>query len=271
MTLSLSLPEYLVTATNTGHGSDNKIHDDEVAKRFGFIGALVPGVDVYAYMVHAPVSHWGIEWLEHGYMHLRLNKPVYEGDKTFVNGLLKNDDTMFVTAGTERGLCSEGSALLRPDCDPSRIVLKRAVLPNPVERPSADKKTLRVGTTLGSRDECAPEKEYSAYLSSVHEHLPIFGDEKVVHPGYLLRRANLILRENVLLGPWIHVESWVWNLRTLSTDESLTTRAVVTDNFERKGHSFVDLDVSLLAGDTDPVARIKHRSIYLPRQLRDNT
>ena len=66
------------------------------------------------------------------------------------------------------------------------------------------------------------------------------------------------------------MESWVWNLRTLSTDESLTTRAVVTDNFERKGHSFVDLDISLLAGDTDPVARIKHRSIYLPRQLRDD-
>lgn len=271
MTLPLSLPEYLVTATNTGHGSDNKIHDDEVAKRFGFTGALVPGVDVYAYMVHAPVALWGKEWLEHGYMHLRLDKPVYDGDKTFINGLLKNDGTMSVTAGTGRGLSSEGLASLSPGCGPSQIVLKRAVLPDPEQRPSADKKTLRVGTTLGSRDENPSENEYSAYLSSVHENLSIYSDEKVVHPGYLLRRANLILRENVLLGPWIHVESWVWNLRTLSTVEPFTTRAVVIDNFERKGHSFVDLDISLLAGDTHPVTRIKHRSIYLPRQLRDKT
>ena len=35
MTLPLSMPEYLVTASNTGHGSDNKIHDNAVAKRFG--------------------------------------------------------------------------------------------------------------------------------------------------------------------------------------------------------------------------------------------
>ena len=39
------LPEYLVTASNTGHGSDNKIHDDKIAQKFGFTGALVPGVN----------------------------------------------------------------------------------------------------------------------------------------------------------------------------------------------------------------------------------
>ncbi|HXR58514.1 MAG TPA: hypothetical protein VN747_04270, partial [Burkholderiales bacterium] len=31
---------------------------------FGFTGALVPGVDVYAYMMHLPVARWGREFLE---------------------------------------------------------------------------------------------------------------------------------------------------------------------------------------------------------------
>ena len=59
----LNIAEHSVIAQNTGHGSDNKIHDDEIAQKFGFSGALVPGVDVYAYMTHAPVSHWGADWL----------------------------------------------------------------------------------------------------------------------------------------------------------------------------------------------------------------
>ncbi len=35
------------------------MHDDTVARKFGFSGGLVPGVDVLAYMVHPPVAHWG--------------------------------------------------------------------------------------------------------------------------------------------------------------------------------------------------------------------
>ena len=47
---------YRVQAYNTAHSSENKIHDDAVARRFGFTGGLVPGVDVYAYMMHLPVA-----------------------------------------------------------------------------------------------------------------------------------------------------------------------------------------------------------------------
>ena len=74
--LATDLTEYTLVAYNTGHGSDNKIHDDGIAQKFGFSGALVPGVDVYAYMTHAPVVCWSRDWLEHGYMHVRLAKPV---------------------------------------------------------------------------------------------------------------------------------------------------------------------------------------------------
>ena len=54
-----ALCPYRVEAFNTAKESDNKIHDDAVARRFGFTGGLVPGVDVYAYMTHLPVRRWG--------------------------------------------------------------------------------------------------------------------------------------------------------------------------------------------------------------------
>ena len=53
------LEAYRVSAYNTAKQSENKIHDDAVARRFGFSGGLVPGVDVMAYMMHIPVAKWG--------------------------------------------------------------------------------------------------------------------------------------------------------------------------------------------------------------------
>ena len=57
------LAPYRVSAFNTAHDSENKIHDDATARRFGFGGGLVPGVDVYGYMTHMPVARWGRAWL----------------------------------------------------------------------------------------------------------------------------------------------------------------------------------------------------------------
>jgi hypothetical protein len=80
-----SAPEpYRVHAYNTAHASENKIHDDTVSRRFGFNGGLVPGVDVYAYMMHAPVQHFGRAWLERGTAECRLIKPVYDGEEAMV-------------------------------------------------------------------------------------------------------------------------------------------------------------------------------------------
>ena len=71
---------YRVSAYNTAKASENKIHDDATARRFGFTGGLVGGVHVYAYMTHLPVAHWGRAWLERGTGDCKFGKPVYEGD-----------------------------------------------------------------------------------------------------------------------------------------------------------------------------------------------
>ena len=38
---------YTITAHNPATGSENRIHADDVARRYGFRGGLVPGVTVY--------------------------------------------------------------------------------------------------------------------------------------------------------------------------------------------------------------------------------
>ena len=51
-----ALATHTVLAHNWATESENKIHDDAVASRYGFRGGLVPGVAVWAYMTHPPAA-----------------------------------------------------------------------------------------------------------------------------------------------------------------------------------------------------------------------
>src|SRR6195256_5484091 len=102
---------YRVLAYNTSKLSENKIHDDTVARRFGFSGGLVPGVDVMAYMMHLPVEKWGRAFLERGLIEARFVKPVYDGETAEVTG--EEKDGVLTIAVESRGeLCATGSASL---------------------------------------------------------------------------------------------------------------------------------------------------------------
>ncbi len=103
------------------------------------------------------------------------------------------------------------------------------------------------------------------YLDGIGETLPIYGDEGIAHPGWLLRRANRLLAANVELGPWIHVESDVTNLGLVHDGDVVSTTGRVTRVWERSGHKFVGLDV-FVAVDERPVAYVDHTAIYEPRR-----
>src|SRR4029077_20671522 len=100
---------YRVSAYNTSKHSENKMHDDTVAKRYGFSGGLVPGVDVMAYMMHLPVAKWGRAFLERGWIEERFVKPVYAGEDADATG--EEGDGVLSTEVRSRGqLCATGSA-----------------------------------------------------------------------------------------------------------------------------------------------------------------
>ena len=91
---------YLVRARNAATASENEIHHDDVARRYGFTGGLVPGVTVYAYMAHPVVEVLGRAWLEHGTMAARFVRPCYDGDEVVVDAVatVGDPDVLEVTA-----------------------------------------------------------------------------------------------------------------------------------------------------------------------------
>lgn len=266
------LAAWELKAHNTATASLNKIHDDDVARRFGFTGGLVPGVDVYAYLTHPPAEAWGLDWLERGTMQARFGKPVYDGDMVRVVPLDERDDDEGLHVRLEirdpaGEVCATGEASL-PRRPPEPPVMDRWLEVLQSESPpDASPTTLPVGRHFGLARHGFHADRAAEYLDDVRETLELYRAERVAHPGWLLRDANYVLSSNVRLGPWIHVESSAQHHRLVRDGETVSTSAIVTAEWEHKGHRFVTLDVAILAGD-DLAARVTHTAIYAPRQVR---
>jgi acyl dehydratase len=257
-------------AFNTATTSNNKIHDDEVARSYGFAGGLVPGVDVYAYLTHPPVERWGMAFLERGTMSARFHQPVYDGDEVTVEVVdaVEQGNRMTLTLFDSRGeTCATASASLTASAPEPPALEDFVAGPLPLEPPPASPELLGARPEFGSLEFGFHVENAPSYLHDVGETLPLYAQERVAHPGWLLRSANYVLTENVRLGPWIHVSSAVQHHGLVHDGDEVSTRAHVIDNFERKGHKFVVLDVLMVANFTRPVMRVEHTAIYEPRRV----
>jgi hypothetical protein len=261
------LGPYRVAAFNTAHDSENKIHDDETARRFGFGGGLVPGVDVYGYMSHLPVARWGRAWLEHGTAECRFLKPVYDGDIASVTAR-EEAGALAITVESRGESCAVGRAALPdaveavPAIDEFRTVAQRGE-----PRPPADEHSLAIGTWLAIDPYPVTAEMAARYLADSHETAAIYAADRLVHPRDLLRSCNFVISRNVLLGPWIHTGSRIRHFAAVTVGSALSVRARVTGNYEKSGHRFVEIDALVLADGTRPAARIAHTAIYQPRQV----
>ena len=258
---------YEVQAYNTALLSENAMHHDDVAQRYGFRGGLVPGVDVYAYLTHPAAERWGLPWLERGRMRGRFLKPVYDGDTVTVPVVEETDGSLTLEVRDSGGdLCATGSASLpaEPATPPDPAAWPLVDPPSAEARPPASPESLAPGTALALEPHTFVGERAGEYLDDVREGLALYRDEVVAHPGWLLRDANYVLARSVRLGPWIHVESDARHLGLVHDGERVSARALVTKEWEHKGHRFVELDVLHLAGDR-PVVRVTHTAIHTPR------
>ncbi len=263
----MALEPYRVSAHNTAQASENKIHDDATARRFGFSGGLVGGVHVYAYMTHQPLARWGRAWLERGTGDCRFSKPVYEGDIAEI--VADETEGVLSLKVTSRGeLCATGSAALPEFVAPSTVAdFKAATPPAHDTRPAADEQSLAVGRWLGMNPLLVTAEFHAQDLSDTRETDELYTREGIVHPGTVLRCCNWVLSHNVVLPAWMHVGSKVQNFGIARIGDTLSARARVTQNYVHKGHKFVEVDALVLANKRIPLARVTHTAIYLPRQL----
>ena len=258
------LENYRVEAYNTAKLSENKMHDDSVARRFGFSGGLVPGVDVMAYMIHLPVRNWGRAFLDRGLIEARFVKPVYDGENAEVRAT-ETGEVLTLEVESRGELCATGTASM-PARAPAIALsdfIEAAVVS---ERRPVDAASYPPGQWLGTLPRRWDGAAAEDYLSDIRERDALYSRERLGHPGLCQRVMNKLLVDNAILGPWIHVGSRMQLLSAFAIGDELTARARVTANYEKKGHRFVELDALVTANGTTPLAHCQHIAIYQPRE-----
>ena len=264
-----ALPEYRVAARNIGAGSENRIHDDAVARRYGFGGGLVPGVVVYAYATHPVVAAFGEAWLARGAATIRFVKPLFDGEETVVAGTIVRDPAghLSVSLGVRNGRgeeCAVGTAALPAAMTLAPRPRRYVEAPLPTRRPVASRESLAPGRVLGTVETGYDAGRAARFLDALGDRHAIYrGPGGMVHPAFFLDQANRVLASNVELGPWIHVSSTVRHLGGAHAGERLATRGRVAALSERKGRELVELDLLVVTGPDDrPVAHVHHTAIW---------
>jgi acyl dehydratase len=265
------LPDYRIKARNTSANSENKIHDDATARRYGFRGALVPGVTIYAYLTEPLVAAFGRAWLERGTASVRFARPVLDGEEVHVGGVVTARDARSTTAMVTGATAAEPEAATLTATVPAgaptpvNLAMYRPG-PLPESRPEATREYLLSLEALGTPVNLYDEAAAAEWLERVSDPLPLYrGRDGWVHPAYFLDQANRALRQNVQVGPWIHVGSVIRHLGGARVGDTLSTRGRVRSVFEKKGREFVELDLVIVAGTGERprmVAHILHTAIY---------
>ncbi len=241
-------------ARNIDPAAANAIHDDDVARQFGFTGALVPGVELFARTASALVAEHGAEFLTGGRLALRFRRPVYDGETVRIE---QDASGALVLRGPDdeaRSIGLTGRSARRED------PLPWPVRPLPSHLPPALAASLppgSLGTISGPLDPAAND----TYVTQIGDPLPLWRRQGLVHPGLLLRAVNLVLMRNVDLGPWIHTASDAHLLSPARVGSAMEVRAVVRSTSVRNGRDEVRYDALVLA-DGVPVMVVEHTALF---------
>ena len=247
-----------VEAYNTATDSTNRMHDDTVARTYGFRGGLVPGVDVWAYMTQPCIDRWGEHFLTGSTMEARFVSPVYDGE--LVDARLDDAGSLTII-GPDGTVRATGTAHL-DDSPPPVVAVPTGARPDPV--PPVTASLLAAGTVLGTLEFPYRRELGAVYLAEVRDGHDVYAGGAVCHPGFLARQANSVLHLNVGLGPWIHVGTRAHHRGLVRDGDALEVRGQVAAEYERKGHRFVDLDVEVTANGV-AVWSAFHTAIWQPR------
>ena len=260
---------YVVTTRNTSATSENKIHDDREAQRYGFKGGLVPGTVVYAHMTRPVVARFGEAWLARNSGELALLKPAYEGERLEVraDGQPGGDSrTVHIRVGSP----SQAELATLDTCIPAALPVPDPLSGMAPDRSGGERVPIGWDAVVPGRPlrpwawqtDVAQQEEW---CSGISDDLAIYrGASAPVHPGLMVQAANRVFGNHFLLKPWIHVGSKIVTRALLRVGQAVEVRAVPVERWEKKGHQFLKLYVVLVTGG-EAVAEIWHSAIFSVR------
>lgn len=246
------------------------MHSDDVARQFGFQGGLVPGVTVFSHMTLPVVARLGEAWLARGNAQVRFAKPAYEGELLTIQ-TTGHDATsqQLVCTNEKRVELAHMSAALPASAatpDARGDIIPAAPL---AERPTVTWDLMEIGKPFPALAWSPTREDNLEWCRDSRDELALYreGDAPLLHPGFILRQANLVLRKRFVIPAWIHAASHITFFGALRVGADYEVRAIPEEKWNHKGHEFVRLYVAVRCGGRT-LAEILHTAIFRPR-MRD--
>lgn len=267
-------------AFNQVPDSDNRIHSDELARQYGFTGALVPGVTVSSYLTQPAVEAWGLHWLERGAVHAIIKSPVYDEHEFVVEVDQQGaDDRYHAQLISEDRLCATAECWLPVALEVEPEYQHHALMTDAYTAPEASREVmveLRERGCLAKRFIWSAQHEMATYLRDQTQMPALLrtravASNKVNDSGYanmsfLLGCANRHFASVASMTPWIHLEIRAQNFQAVPLNTELVSEMLITDLFNKKGHEFADCVFNLFMANSERcVCSIHQRAIYRMR------
>lgn len=262
-----SVPAMQIRAHNDALTSENRIHSDDIALKYGFTGALVSGVNVFGYLSQPLVQTYGADWLGASSLVVRFLKPAYHNDLLTISTrhqLPAQGERHHVTeahnaAGTLLAILESW----RPDSLPPVNEFAQLQCQSPIaDRPE-------ISWDLIHLQRPAPDYHWRPQLADNMERIAVQRDSAVlyqgengcIHPYYLLDACNKALMRMFVLPAWIHTGSQLLSRKPLRVGQTITVRALPIQKWEHKGHQFLKLYISMWL-DGEVALEVEHTAIF---------
>jgi acyl dehydratase len=252
---------YTATARNFSAASENKIHSDEIAQRFGFTGALVPGVAVFGHLSVLLSRRYGERWLACSAVATRFLKPAYHGETLTLTDRDGEAGAVSVECrNTSDVLLATADCTLESTQPPPAA---QAYVRGPAESvPRVDMTwdTVCVNEPFTPYVWQPTAADNQQYAARVEDDTALFGDG-VLHPHAILSQANLALVRYFIMPAWIHTGSEIRFRKLLHVGDTIEVCAVPLDKWEKRGHQFLKLYLAFVVAD-EIMTEIHHTAIF---------
>jgi acyl dehydratase len=245
----------------------NPIHSTAVARQYGFEGPLVGGVTVYGWLVPSILELLGEWWLTDGWADVRFRRPVYPGDtldaiaeeqpgRILAVRMAKADGSAAIEG--EAGL---GSAPWLPDL---ALPVRRGPALPPATLPELTLESAPRGQDLAPMEVPLPLEDARAWALEKQRdgHERWTGEAALAHPSWLAARMTPLLKHSFAYGPSIHTRTQVQHLAPARAGQPFVVAGRLVDAFEQKGHHVAVVDGLILDAAREPVARLRHTTIF---------
>ena len=247
---------YLATARNFSAETENRIHSDEVAARFGFEGALVPGAAIFGHMTRPLLDAVGTHWLSDWKADVRFLKPAYHGDELTIHHEAQGGKHI-VRCHARGLLLAEMTTVRRESEGPPSAVDPGQPMD---ERPEIHWDNVEVGKPFPAWTWMPDTIANAEAAAQVEDDLFCYRDG-VIHPHAILSTANRAFTRRYRLPAWIHVGSTLRFRRLLRVGDEIDVRTVPRRKWRHKGHEFVELGIAYVV-DGAVATEIGHVAIF---------